>query len=242
MSQSTPESYNSDSHDSRGNVSQTVERFVDATEQLAAELDAPDSVVNEFVDASDELAGLVEETAQQVEDNGEELKETKTHAGKERAALAKRLSEIEDSTEDPDSADANHGGSTSETSLQDPETPLEDIVQLPEHVVSESLSANQQRSRFVAKDVNQYSRSVPAGRAIKSSELRRVLSARDDGSCHTQTVQRVMERLDDLGGDDVAIKETQEGEKVIVFTEEIVRRIQRYNDNHGVVSHQEAST
>jgi hypothetical protein len=50
-----------------------------------------------------------------------------------------------------------------------------------------------------------------------------------------------MERLDDLGKDDVAIKETQEGEKVVVFTEEIVRRIQRYNDNHGVVAHQEAS-
>ena len=51
-----------------------------------------------------------------------------------------------------------------------------------------------------------------------------------------------MERLDDLGGDDVGIKETQDGQKVVVFTNEIVRRIERYNDNHGVVSHQEVST
>jgi hypothetical protein len=51
-----------------------------------------------------------------------------------------------------------------------------------------------------------------------------------------------MERLDDLGNDDVQLNETQSGEKVVVFTEEIVRRIQRYNESHTVVSHQAVST
>jgi len=51
-----------------------------------------------------------------------------------------------------------------------------------------------------------------------------------------------MQRLDDLGGENVAIKETQDGQKVVVFTDEIVQRIQRYNQSHTVVSQQEAST
>jgi hypothetical protein len=198
--------------------------------------------VSELESDKHDLQERLDEKDDEIQELQDELRETKTHAGKERAELAKRLTNVEESTEEPDSGDANGGVKTGETPLHEPETPLEDIVQLPEHVVSESLSANQQRSRFVAKDVSQYSRSVPAGRAIKSSELRRVLSARDDGSCHTQTVQRVMERLDDLGGDDVAIKETQDGQKVVVFTDEIVQRIQRFNDNHGVVSQREVST
>jgi hypothetical protein len=216
-------------------LKQTVESLQSDKEQLegrVSELESEKDDLQEQVDQKDKRIGELE---QKVSDLSEQ-------SAKDRASIKKRLTNVEESTEEPDSSDANHGGSTSGTTLQEPETPLEDIVQLPEHVVDESLSANQQRSRFVAKDVNQYSRSVPAGRAIKSSELRRVLSARDDGSCHTQTVQRVMERLDDLGGDDVAVKETQDGQKVVVFTDEIVQRIQRYNQSHTVVSQQEAST
>lgn len=213
--------------------------FVPTTATVEASDNQHDDNLRERVSA---LERKVDEKDDRIAELEQKVSDLSEQSAKDRASIKKRLTNVEESTEEPDSPDANGGVKTGETTLQEPETPLEDIVQLPEHVVDESLSANQQRSRFVAKDVNQYSRSVPAGRAIKSSELRRVLSARDDGSCHTQTVQRVMQRLNDLGKDEVSIKETQAGEKVVVFTEEIVQRIQRYNDNHGVVSHQEVST
>jgi len=124
-----------------------------------------------------------------------------------------------------------------QTALHKPETPLEEVVQLPEHLAEENLSANQQRARFVARDIHEYARSVPAGRVIKSSELRRVLTAGEESSVHTETVSRVIGFLTDLGKDDVKIRETQAGERVVVFTEEIVKRIVAFhNANHGVVS------
>lgn len=234
MPQSTPESNNSNSHDRRSTDDQVP--------VTRSEFEQLKQTVESLQEDKADLQRQVDNKDQRIEELEQKVSDLSEQSAKDRASIKKRLTNVEESTEEPDSSDANHGGSTSETPLHEPETPLEDIVQLPEHVVDESLSANQQRSRFVAKDVSQYSRSVPAGRAIKSSELRRVLSARDDGSCHTQTVQRVMERLDDLGGDDVAIKETQDGQKVVVFTNEIVQRIERYNDNHGVVSQREVST
>jgi predicted transcriptional regulator len=102
--------------------------------------------------------------------------------------------------------------------------------------VEDSLSANQQRARFVAKDIHEYTRSVPAGRVIKSSELRRVLSAKKEGRIHTETVSRVIDFLTDLGQDDVQVRETQQGERVVVFTDKFVKRVVAYhNTNHSVV-------
>jgi hypothetical protein len=92
--------------------------------------------------------------------------------------------------------------------------------------VEESLSANQQRARFVTKDVHEYTRSVPAGRVIKSSELRRGLSARKEGRIHTETVSGVTDFLTDLGQDDVQVRETQQCERVVAY----------HNTNHTVVS------
>jgi len=102
------------------------------------------------------------------------------------------------------------------------------VIRVPEHLVEEHLTANQRRARFVAKDVAEYTRSVPAGRAIRSSQLRQVLSAGEDGQIYTETVSRVINFLDDLGGDAVAIKESRRGERVIVFTDAFVERVQTY--------------
>ena len=138
-------------------------------------------------------------------------------------------------SEEPASGDKSPTPEEREDAFHEPKTPLEDVIRVPEHLVEDSLSANQARARFVAKDVHQYSRSVPAGRAIKSSELRRVLSARDGGRTYTETVSRVIEFLDELGKDSVAVKETQSGERVVVFTDEIVKRIVAYNNQSNTV-------
>jgi len=62
-----------------------------------------------------------------------------------------------------------------------------------------------------------------------------VLSAREEGRVYTETVSRVIEFLDELGKDSVAVKETQSGERVVVFTDEIVKRIVAYNNQSNTV-------
>jgi len=103
------------------------------------------------------------------------------------------------------------------------------VIRVPEHLVKESLTANQQRARFVAKDIHEYTQSVPAGRAIRSSQLRQVLTAGEDGQIYTETVSRVIRFLDELGDDAVQIRETQRGERVVVFDDTFVNRVQAYH-------------
>lgn len=128
--------------------------------------------------------------------------------------------------------------------LQKPQTPLEQTVALPQQVI-ENESANVQRAVFIASDITDYSQKVPAGRAIRSSDLRRILKAGCDCNGHTETVSRVMDVLDDLGGDDVKIVDRR-GEKRIVFSQEAVSRLEELsqtdNDNHGAVMGESVGT
>lgn len=106
---------------------------------------------------------------------------------------------------------------------------------MPEHLVDKSLTANQERARFVARDAYQYTRSVPAGRVIRASELRTVLTAKEEGEVHTETVDRVIRLLDDLGGDHVEVKQPQGQERVLVFADELVKRIVAWSNHTDVI-------
>lgn len=252
MSVITPEGLES-SLTSEDRIEQAIDSLVDAIE-------APESAVSPFIELVEDMAHQVDETAQdaaqarerareaeaKAEELEAELKEERETRAKEAAQDRKRLHEVKervDSVEEGGSPDSNDETPTPEagdTALHKPETPLEDIIRVPEHSVQEHLRANHQRARFIAKDIHEYSRSVPAGRAIKSSELRRVLSASEGGAIHTQTVSRVIERLDDLGKQSVKVRETQEGERVVVFTDKFVKRVVAFhNSNHSVVAHEE---
>jgi uncharacterized coiled-coil protein SlyX len=123
-----------------------------------------------------------------------------------------------------------------------PQTPLEQTVGLPQELV-DGESANVQRAVFIARDVDDYTTSVPAGRAITSGELRRVLKAGTDCNGHSQTVDRVITVLDSMGQDDVKVIERR-GERRIVFTEELCHRLKELSQdereaNHDVVMEQE---
>jgi len=182
-----------------------------------------DEIVSNF-------AEIVREQQKQIDQLKDELQQTRREAAEDR----KRLTELEEARE-PDSIDDNPKGSDVEESAPDADSSLEDVIRLPEHVAEDSLSKNQERARFVAKDIVDYSTSVPAGRVIRSSEIRRVLRAGEDSTIHTETVSRVMDFLDRLGEDDVRIKESQSGERVVVFEDDLVKRIVAFS-NHGVVT------
>jgi hypothetical protein len=216
-------------------VSEIVESFTES-------IDAPESAVSPFVDLMEGMAHQLDETAQKaaqarerareaeakVEELETELKEERETRAKESAEDRQRIHRVEEritSVEEADSGDTKPTPEAEETAIHKPETALEEVAQLPEHVAEENLSANQQRARFVAKDVHEYTRSVPAGRVIKSSELRRVLSAGEEGRVYTETVSRVIQFLEELGQDSVEVNETREGERVVVFSDEFVKRV-----------------
>lgn len=249
-------------------IGEIIETFADASD---APEDVAEKLADELKRMADTIKELQQENDQLHSENGElneelkklraennrldaevnrledELSEQRKDSAKDRAKIKKRLTDAEKEVEEAVSEDGNVDTKGSKTTTHnpncEPETALEEIVQLPSHVADESLSANQERSRFIAKDVHQYSDSVPAGRAIKSSEVKKILAADKEGTVHTQTVSRVLNILDDLGEDDVEVKERKDGERVVVFTDEFVKRIVAWqNSNHGVVAAEEVHT
>jgi|APHM01.1.fsa_nt_gi hypothetical protein len=210
---------------------------------------------DDLVTILEELAAEVEQLREENERLRKELEAAKDHAAAERAELAGRVTEVEETVDDLHNGEtdgktgeeavspATNGGQTPEATTQQPETPLGDVVTLPETVAEQELTANVKRARDVAADVIDYGRSVPAGYTITSSELRTVLTALSDGEgrTYTETVGRVIGYLDELGGEDVQVKETMGGERTVIFSDEFVRRTvawrnQSNQSDHGVVA------
>lgn len=218
-------------------LSTTVHGHADRLDGLAAENDDLKSTVTTLQTRLDESTAQTETLESQLAELEAELRKEREARAKEAAEDRKRIHEVETQVEEATDADTTaartdpDGESATDATdpgVQPPETPLEDIVRIPEHLVKDSLTANQQRARFVAKDVHEYTQRVPAGRAIKSSELRRVLTASEDTTIYTQTVSRVIDFLDELGDDAVKVRESKQGERVIVFTEAFVERVRQY--------------
>ena len=226
-----------------------VEAFVAATTDALASLSAAEETQARVAAAGETLVETVRDQQDRletldarVETLESELTAERETRAKEAAEDRKRLFDLEtrvDETLDETTAEPepttdgqtagveSHAGPTT-PQVQPPETALEDVIRIPEHLVASNLTANQRRARFVAKDIHEYTQRVPAGRAIKSSELRRILTASEDTTIYTQTVSRVIDFLDELGADAVNVRETKQGQRVIVFTEAFVERVQAY--------------
>jgi hypothetical protein len=192
----------------------------------------------QLVNTINTLVAEIEDLRGDVEDLQDELAESRRQNAEDR----KRISELEekverleaeqdsdedaqDGAEDAGSPDATPTPDAEESGCTTPQTPLERIVALPERMAQSELTANQERARFVATDVMNYTRSVPAGRAIKSSEIGTVLRAGTECKGRSQTVSRVIQFLDELGADGVEVVERR-GERRVIFDEDTARRLQ----------------
>lgn len=131
----------------------------------------------------------------------------------------------------------------------EPQTPLEEIISLPEEIASEQLTENQDRARFVAKDIKDYGTNLGGSRngcrnyryALSSKDLKKVLKASHDID-HTETINRIIEFLDDLGKDETTVK-TKRGQKKVIFSSELMDRIEKIQyvqDHDAVMAEQEA--
>ena len=199
----------------------------DRVEQLAnrvAELEQQNQQQQRQLDKQE---NTIQQQQEKIEDLQQQLDEQKEHTAKSRAELSSRISDVEEQQKgDGDGSTPSDGkGADEET------TPLERICALSEHVVSDNLTANQQRARSVARRVDEYGKSVPAGIAITSSRIKRVLTAQEDSTIHRQTVKRVANFLKQFGDGSVKIKETRGGKTTVVFDEKLVDGI-----SNGVVT------
>jgi hypothetical protein len=114
-------------------------------------------------------------------------------------------------------------------SSQTAETPLERICTLPEQIADRELTTNQERARFVARDVRDYAEKAPAGLVIDSRAIKRVLTAAEGKRPHTQTVAHVMDFLDDLGKEDIHQKKRR-GKKFVVVDPKAATRYATHHD------------
>lgn len=130
------------------------------------------------------------------------------------------------------------------TTVQNHDTILEEICAWSDDVAEAELTPNQKRARHIALHLNDYARSTPKGRIIQAKDLRTVLQARFDTN-HSETVSRVREFLDDLGGDLIEVKEPRtagfspdkKGEKkakgkMIVVDEQLAQRLSKISHQH----------
>jgi chromosome segregation ATPase len=215
-------------------------------------IESPNKNIDERVTALEDTVCELGETVSELQDEIASIAEQQDDHDRRLDALGRGvenanavIEDIEDELNSLSSGleDSSEGERKSDESVctqTEAETPIEELVELPETIVEEQLTANQKRARFIARDVREYTSSVMAGRAIRSGELRRVLVAGTDANGHPETVQRVMKILAELGKDQIHIKETQ-GKKKLVFDQPIVKRLRRLARNHAVVREGEVS-
>jgi chromosome segregation ATPase len=216
-------------------IDEVVESFVSAA-------DVPDTVAKEFSELmkgithrlqnAENEAAIAKENAREAEARAEEaeskveeletrLSDQENHSAKERADTRSRVADLEEASEDQES-----GGSdpTLDESDSRSTTALETVVSLDQQTAESELTSNQNRSRFVAKDILQYSKKCQAGRTISSSDIATILKSGTDCKGRTTTVARVMDFLDKFGEDKVEVVKRR-GTKRVIFDEELAQAL-----------------
>lgn len=236
MNTNTTEGIQSYPHETDESVREIVTSFVESTE-------APSSAAEPFVELVEGLAhqltqaeqdtAQARERAREAEARVDELEEQINDEREERtldvAKDRQRLTDLEErveAVEEGGSPDTTPTPETNNNGSSAPQTPLERVCAFDEETADRELTANQSRARFIARDLTDYADSVPAGYSIRSGDIGTVLRAGTDCRGRTQTVARVMDFLEDLGGEDVEVVERR-GTKRVVFSEEATRRLEQ---------------
>jgi hypothetical protein len=183
-------------------------------------------------------AQTIEEQQDTIEDLRDDLHAEQEQRGQQDAQVRSRLHDIEERVDSVEEHGSGHANSTEagQTTIQDddaePQTDIEQMARMPDSLLDDQ-TANVRRAVFVASDVEDYTTGCPAGRVIRSSELRRVLQAGTDCNGHTQTVARVMDLLDRTGGEGTTVVERR-GERRLVFSDDLVDRLSALTrQSHG---------
>ena len=226
----------------------------DRLDALEARLDALEAENKQLQEEKDQLADRVddlEEEKSQLQNENERLRERVDDLEKSAVAAEnqsvgahERINSLKERLEEIDTPTPEGG----KTTVQQPETHLEEVCAWSEDIVERELTPNQQRARHVALNLTDYARKTPKGYVIETGDLRTVLKARFDKS-HSETVNRVRAFLDEFGGDEIEIKEprtagfspSSKGEKkakgkMVVVDVSLVKRLVSISNDHDVVT------
>ena len=201
----------------------TIDALIEKVESLEQTVQQQSERINELETTVEQQSTEIEQLHQKNSHLLDDVLDVESDIGE----VDSRLSTIEGSSEGQH-PNGNDGDSPAT------QTPLEQITAIPETMVSDQLTENQQRARFVANDIRDYADKRLGDWVLSSKDLRRVLSAREQSSIHYTTVKRVIEFLDELGQDDVSVKDKHG--TIVCFSPEIVNRIKQQSESHGVVT------
>jgi hypothetical protein len=127
-------------------------------------------------DGVTELEAEVTHKNERIEELEAELAEYKQFVGAEFAAVRGRITDVEDQAQTrSQAAESTDTTPEDESPSQSAATPLERICALPEHVADRELTTNQERARFIARDIRDYAEKAPAGLVIDSRAIKRVV-------------------------------------------------------------------
>ncbi|RDZ35284.1 MULTISPECIES: hypothetical protein [Haloferax] len=183
---------------------------IDELEERVDALETDTQQLEETVEAQAQTIASQREALTQYETRADDLEAKLDAASDHRKHLQQRLYAVESADTPTDESNTRR-------------SPLQQLIRLPSQALSK-LTANQERARFIAKDIREYATNVPAGFALDSSTIRTVLHAKEGQTPHTQTVSRVMDFLDDLGKEGVKIVKRR-GTKRVIFTERAVSEL-----------------
>jgi chromosome segregation ATPase len=200
---------------------------------MTATADATDSsTVKQLIQTVEDLRDTVKQQSDRIDELETELANYRAHNERDKAQIRQKLTEVENQQTEALSEDATPRVEDGKDPSQNAETPLERICALPEHVADHELTANQERARFIARDVRDYAEKAPAGLVIDSRAIKRVITASEGNRPHTQTVARVMDFLDDLGKENVQLKKRR-GKKLVVVDPEAADRLANHDRCDG---------
>ena len=202
-------------------------------EALEAKVDSLQTKNQDLRDTvEDQQTGIedLQETVEDLQTENQDLRERIDKSENATGYAHERIDKIESGASD--TTDVTPRVQADKNPVQADElTPLGQTVTLPEHAV-DSLTKNQERARFVAKDIKQYGDMRLGELVISSGDIRKVLSAREETSIHWETVSRVIDFLDSMGKGDTTVKDRHG--TIVCFDPEAVSKWSR--SGHTVVS------
>jgi predicted nuclease with TOPRIM domain len=204
------------------------------------ELEAQNRRLREENEQLRERVDDLEDDVDEHDDRLDDVDDRVDAVDKKRQYLMEDVVELESRLEEGDLADDADAGAAPDVPR---ETPLENLVALPEDVAEQSLSKQDKRARFIAMDAGDYGDKCFDGRIITAGRIGRTLAAGLDVDPHPEKVRRVMKRLNELGKDSTKLRK-KNGEKRINIDEAAVDRLERHAEmdhaDHDVVSRGEA--
>jgi len=172
-----------------------------------------------------------------VRDLQETVSENFEYHSKKIADTNSRVTKLEEDVSDGQEDGGQTDESTNQQPSVEPETAVEDLVEsIPSHAAEEHLDPTEERCHFILSDVVDYTKSVPAGRMMTSSEIKTILNAKEDEqTIYSQQVSRVIDVLETLGEGEIVVKDGRDSRgRRVVFTDELVQRLKKLGRNSGV--------